>query len=154
MPHLTIEYSANLDASSDIAALCRVLHAALLQTGLFELGAIRVRAVRCADYAIADLASDNSFADLRLHIGAGRNQDEKRKAGEALFAAATVHFARQFETPHFALTLSIAEIDASLSWKKNAIHRRQGFAANMVQHAIFAKAGKIGIGFGDICGKV
>ena len=124
MPHLTIEYSANLDASSDIAALCRVLHAAMLKSGLFDLGAIRVRAVRCTDYAIADLAPDNSFADLRLHIGVGRSQDEKRDAGEALFAAATAHFLRQFATPHFALTLSITEIDASLSWKKNAIHPR------------------------------
>jgi 5-carboxymethyl-2-hydroxymuconate isomerase len=124
MPHLTIEYSANLDTLSDIAALCRALHAALLQTGLFELGAIRVRALRCTDYAIADLVPDNGFADLRLRIGAGRSQGEKHAAGTALFAAATAHFARQFETPHFALTLSIAEIDASLSWKKNAIHPR------------------------------
>jgi 5-carboxymethyl-2-hydroxymuconate isomerase len=124
MPHLTIEYSANLETRSDIAALCRVLHAALVQTGLFELGAIRVRALRCTDYAIADLLPDNSFADLRLRIGAGRNHDEKHKAGTALFAAATAHFAPLFDAPHFALTLSIAEIDASLSWKKNAIHPR------------------------------
>jgi 5-carboxymethyl-2-hydroxymuconate isomerase len=124
MPHLTIEYSANLDASTEIAALCHVLHEAMLQTGLFELGAIRVRAVRCTDYAIADLLADNSFADLRLRIGAGRSQDEKQRAGEVIFAAAAAHFARQFTTPHFALTLSIAEIDASVSWKKNAIHPR------------------------------
>lgn len=124
MPHLTIEYSANLDAGSDIRGLCLAAHRAILETGLFELGAIRVRAVRCTDYAVADLLTENSFADLRLRIGAGRNQAEKQRAGEMLFKAATDHFAPQLRKPHFALTLSIAEIDASLSWKKNVIHPR------------------------------
>lgn len=124
MPHLTIEYSANLDARADIAALCRTLHTSMLQTGLFELGAIRVRALRCDDYAVADLLPENSFADMRLRIGKGRSLDEKHKAGEAIFAAATAHFAAQLASPHFALSLDISEIDAGLSWKKNAIHPR------------------------------
>ncbi|MEO5620082.1 MAG: 5-carboxymethyl-2-hydroxymuconate Delta-isomerase [Cypionkella sp.] len=124
MPHLTIEYSANLDTKSDIAGLCRSLHAAMLATGLFELGAIRVRAL-CADsYAVADLLDQNAFADLRLRIGAGRSEADKARAGELIFAAATTHFAPLFETPHFALTLDISEIHPKLSWKKNAIHPR------------------------------
>ena len=124
MPHLTIEYSANLDGKSDMAALCRSLHAAMLASGLFELGAIRVRAVRCPDYAVADLLPENAFADLRLRIGAGRALADKTRAGEMIFAAAVSHFAPLFETPHFALTLDISELDPALSWKKNAIHPR------------------------------
>ncbi len=124
MPHLTIEYSANLDGKSDMAALCRSLHAAMLASGLFELGAIRVRAVRCTDYAVADLLPENAFADLRLRIGAGRALADKTRAGEMIFAAAVSHFAPLFETPHFALTLDISELDPALSWKKNAIHPR------------------------------
>ena len=124
MPHLTIEYSANLDATGDIAGLCRALHAAMMQTGIFELGAMRVRAVRCTDYSVADLLGQNGFADLRLRIGAGRSGDDKRRAGEIIFAAAVAHFAPLFATPHFALTFDIAEIDAAFSWKKNAIHPR------------------------------
>ncbi|WP_054008479.1 5-carboxymethyl-2-hydroxymuconate Delta-isomerase [Cypionkella psychrotolerans] len=124
MPHLTIEYSANLDSNTDMAGLCRALHAAILATGLFELGAIRVRAVRCEDYAVADLLPENAFADLRMRIGAGRNAADKARAGEMIFAAAAAHFAPLFGTPHFALTLDISELDPVLSWKKNAIHPR------------------------------
>lgn len=124
MPHLTIEYSANLQAPTDIAGLCRSLHAAILATGLFEVGAVRVRAVACADYAVADLLGENGFADLRLRIGAGRSDADKTRVGEAVFAAAVAHFAPLFATPHFALTLDIVEIDAAYSWKKNAIHPR------------------------------
>jgi len=124
VPHLTIEYSANLEGKSDMAALCRNLHAAMLASGLFELGAIRVRAVRCAEYAVADLLPENAFADLRLRIGAGRSAADKARAGEMIFAAAVAHFAPLFEKPHFALTLDISELDPALSWKKNAIHPR------------------------------
>ena len=34
------------------------------------------------------------------------------------------YLAPLFETPHFALSLEIREIDPALSWKKNAIHPR------------------------------
>jgi 5-carboxymethyl-2-hydroxymuconate isomerase len=124
MPHLTIEYSANLGVRGDIAGLCRALHGAMISTGLFETGAIRVRAIGCADYAVADLMAENAFADMRLRIGAGRSQADKARAGEAIFAAAVAHFAPLFERPHFALSLDIAENDPTLSWKKNAIHPR------------------------------
>ena len=124
MPHLTIEYSGNLDAQADIAGLCRSLHAAMVDCGLFELGAIRVRALRCDDYAVADLLAENAFADLRLRIGAGRSAEQKQRAGAMIFAAACAHFAPLFEAPHFALTLDISELDPAQSWKKNAIHPR------------------------------
>ena len=124
MPHLTIEYSANLDGKADMAGLCGAIHAAMLASGLFELGAIRVRAVRCADYAVADLLTENAFADLRLRIGTGRSAEDKARAGELIFAAATAYFAVLFQAPHFALTLDITELDPALSWKKNAIHPR------------------------------
>ena len=124
MPHLTIEYSANLDGKADVAVLCHSLHAAMLESGLFELGAIRVRAVRCEAYAIADLLPENAFADLHLRLGAGRSAAEKARVGEMIFAAAALHSAAFFGTPHFALSLEISEIDPVFSWKKNAIHPR------------------------------
>ncbi|CCE99686.1 5-carboxymethyl-2-hydroxymuconate Delta-isomerase [Sinorhizobium fredii] len=124
MPHLTVEYSANLDGRADIGALCDGLMKAVLSTRLFEIGAVRVRAVRCEDYAIADQLPENAFVDLNFRIGIGRSPEEKKRAGEAIFAAASETLAPLFETPHFALSLEIREIDPDLSWKKNAIHPR------------------------------
>ena len=124
MPHLTVEYSANLEARADLDALCSTLLETILATGLFEFGAVRVRALRADHYAIADRLPDNGFVDLNLRIGKGRSAEEKKRTGEALFAAATTALAPLLETPHFALSLEIREIDAELSWKKNAIHPR------------------------------
>ncbi|RRH98458.1 5-carboxymethyl-2-hydroxymuconate Delta-isomerase [Mesorhizobium tamadayense] len=124
MPHMAIEYSANLDAKVDMGALCALVSRTILETGLFEPGAVRVRAFRAVSYAIADRLSENGFIDMNFRIGKGRSTEEKKRAGEAIFAAVTHHLASLFATPHFALSLEIREIDAELSWKKNAIHPR------------------------------
>ena len=124
MPHCSIEYSANLDGKVDMGGLCNALLQAILSTGLFEIGAVRVRALRCEAYAIADQHPENAFVDISFRIGRGRTGEEKKRTGEAMFAAAADHLAGLFATPHFALSLEIREIDPDLSWKKNAIHPR------------------------------
>ena len=43
---------------------------------------------------------------------------------DALMAAARAALAPLFETPHFALSLEVQEIDAVLTWKDNAMHGR------------------------------
>lgn len=124
MPHFSIEYSANLDAQTDLQRLCDVIHAAALATGFFELGAVRVRAIRCAHYAVADKLPDNAFAHITLRLGRGRSAADKKAIGEAIFAAADRHFAPLLAKPYFALSFEIVEIDGDMSWKKNAIHPR------------------------------
>jgi 5-carboxymethyl-2-hydroxymuconate isomerase len=124
MPHLTIEHSANLSSEFDMSRLCDRLRDVLAEQGPFELGGIRVRAVRCERFAIADGAPGNAFADMVLRIGAGRSEEEKEAAGEAVFAAASAYFAPRLGAPDFALSLEVREIDPVLSWKKNTIHAR------------------------------
>ena len=124
MPHLTIEYSANLDATGDLPGLCLALHQAMAASGLFEIGGVRVRTLPCPHYAIADLAHENAFAALTLRIGAGRSDDDKRRLGDALMAVAKTHFAAHLAKPHFALTLDLQENHPSLGWKANSIHPR------------------------------
>jgi 5-carboxymethyl-2-hydroxymuconate isomerase len=124
MPHLSAEYSANLDGHADIGALCERLLEAILETGLFESGAIRVRAIRCEHCAIADREAKNAFVDLNFRIGRGRSSSDKKRVGEAIFAAAQEVLEPLFDSPHFALSLEIREIDPDLSWKRNAMHDR------------------------------
>ena len=124
VPHFTIEYSANLDERIDMNALCETILRAALATDYFEVGAVRVRAKRCDSYAIADALPANAFIDIRLRLGAGRSARDKKTIGQAIFDAVTDHLFTLFETPHFALSFDISEIDPDLSWKKNAMHPR------------------------------
>lgn len=77
MPHLTLEYSANLENAVDVKAMCKFLRDTLVETQLFELGAIRVRALRADVFVVADDLPQNSFLDAHLRIGAGRKPEEK-----------------------------------------------------------------------------
>jgi 5-carboxymethyl-2-hydroxymuconate isomerase len=124
MPHLTVDYSANIEKAADIAGLCRALHAAVMGTGLFERGAVRVRAFAADHCVVADDAPENGYVDLVLRIGEGRSAEDRKRAGDMVFAAACSHLAVLFDTPHFALSFEIIEIDPRLSWKKNAMHPR------------------------------
>jgi len=72
MPHFTIEYSANLDARLDMAEVVEVVRKAAVETGIFPLGGIRVRAIRCDHFAIADGGKDYGFLDMVLRLGEGR----------------------------------------------------------------------------------
>lgn len=124
MPHLSLEYSANLEEKADMDAVCARAHEAILSTGIFELGAPRVRAFPAPHYTIADRHPDNAFLDMVFRMGAGRSEEDKKRTGDAIMAAVSTELCALFETPHFALSLEIREIDPVLSWKRNAIHPR------------------------------
>lgn len=124
MPHLRIEYSSGLADRADIGALCRSLHQAMVETGIFPLAGIRVRAF-AADHAIvAEGLPENDFAALILSVGAGRSKEALADAGAKIMAAAEAALAEPLATPHFALSLEIRVIDPDLSWKNTPIHAR------------------------------
>ena len=124
MPHLTLEYSANLEGRLDVQALCSIALKAAYSTGVLEMSATRVRAIRCDHFAIADEAPDNAFVDASLRIGQGRPVDAKREVGEAIYKAMRTFCAPLFENHYFALSLELREIDSVLSWKENGIKPR------------------------------
>jgi 5-carboxymethyl-2-hydroxymuconate isomerase len=124
VPHFDIEYSSNLGSRVNMGSLCRTIHETILKSGLFEVGAVRVRAF-CADhYAVADLQPENAFIDMVFRVGHGRSAEQLKMVGGSVFNAASEHLASLFSSPHFALSLEIREIDADLSWKKNSMHAR------------------------------
>ncbi|TIN35660.1 hypothetical protein [Mesorhizobium sp.] len=84
MPHMGIEYSANLDAKVEMSELCALVSRIILETGLFEPGAERVRAFRADAYAVADRLPENGFIDMIFRIGRGRSAEEKKRTGEAI----------------------------------------------------------------------
>ena len=85
MPHFTLEYSANLDARVDMAEVVEVVRKAAVETGIFPLGGIRVRAIRCEHYAIADGNTHFGFLAMVLRLGEGRDLATRKKAGEHIF---------------------------------------------------------------------
>jgi 5-carboxymethyl-2-hydroxymuconate isomerase len=122
MPHFTIEYSANLDARVDMGKVVEVVRKAAVQTGIFPLGGIRVRAVRCEHYAIADGNPHLGFLDMVLRLGEGRDLATRRQAGEHIFKALSAFLDPVFAETKFALSFDMQINDKNTSWKRNNIH--------------------------------
>ena len=122
MPHFTIEYSANLDERLDMGKVVEVVRKAAVETGIFPLGGIRVRAIACAHYAIADGAADYGFLDMVLRLGEGRDLATRKKAGEHIFRALSLHLDPVFSASKFALSFDMQINDKETSWKRNNIH--------------------------------
>ena len=132
MPHLTIEYSANLRNFGGFSKLCNELAQVLVAQQaegrpVYPVGGIRVRAVVADHWCIGDGSlQDSAFVHARLQIGAGRSEATKKDTGDALFEGLKKHFAREFESQGLALSLEINEFSESGTWKHNNLHERYG----------------------------
>ena len=125
MPHLTFEYTDNLHADGNIPALLKKANQVLIdQGGVFPIGGIRSRAIRLTDYCVADGTVDDAFVHATLKIGAGRSEEQKKKAGDELFQMISEHFAAIYQQRTLALSLEIVEFSEAGTWKQNNIHAR------------------------------
>jgi 5-carboxymethyl-2-hydroxymuconate isomerase len=122
MPHFTIEYSANLEHRLDIGKVVETVRRAAVESGIFPLGGIRVRAIRCEDYAIADGNPQHGFLDMVLRLGEGRDVATRRNAGEHIFRSLSDHLDPVFAAGSFALSFDMQINDKETSWKRNNIH--------------------------------
>ena len=115
MPHLVILYTPNLEADTDMTALCRALADTMLtvkddaEKQVFPTGGVRVLAYPAAHSAVADGQGDHAFVYLNLRMGRGRSAAVRQQAGEALAATARQHFAPVLAQRHVGITLQIDE---------------------------------------------
>jgi 5-carboxymethyl-2-hydroxymuconate isomerase len=122
MPHLVILYSGNLDARTDMTALCRSLADTLLAQRddagkpVAPPGGTRVFAYPAPHFAIADGGTagrgaggdgDYGFAYLNLRIARGRSEAVQQRIGAALLATTQAHFAPLMAAMHMGVTLQI-----------------------------------------------
>src|SRR5215470_5093126 len=119
MPHLIVEYSANLDPRLDVDHLLESLHAAAAGTGVFPLGGIRTRAARREHYRIADGHPDNTFVHVTARIRHGRPLELRQRAGTLLFETLCRCLASVYETTPLGISLEVQEIDPDVSYKLN-----------------------------------
>lgn len=131
MPHLTVEYSANLGEPARMPALMRELAAVLVaqraEDGqpVYPRGGVRVRALPCTDYCVADGSMpDAAFVHATLRVGGGRSTETLKATGDALLAALKQHFAQLYEQQGLALSLAVEEFGPLGTWKQNNLHER------------------------------
>jgi 5-carboxymethyl-2-hydroxymuconate isomerase len=115
MPHVVIQYSANLETGVDMPGLCRDIAAVLIaqkdEAGapLFPPGGTRVLAYPAQVYAVADGNDDYGFCYINIRVAAGRTHASLTKSGDAVLAKVQARFAESFERDYFGVTIQIDE---------------------------------------------
>jgi 5-carboxymethyl-2-hydroxymuconate isomerase len=122
MPHLNIEYSANLEDTLDVQALVDRIHETALETGIFPLGGVRTRAEARQYYRIANGDPRAGYVHMVVRIGSGRDLDTRRSAGERIFAALCDFTDELYQSRPLALSFELQEIAPDLAWRKNNLH--------------------------------
>lgn len=121
MPHIIIEYSANLEADIDFSQFCHALRETASAISAFPMPGIRVRALRVDHYAIADGNPEHGFIDISVRLRAGRSISVKKEAVEKLFERAKQYLAPVMAARSLALSMEMRDIDPELSPKSGTI---------------------------------
>lgn len=117
MPHIQIEYSANLEGVIDMGALCEAIRAKASAIDTFPMAGIRVRATRVDFVAMADGDPRHGFIDLSVRLREGRTDDIKREAIDRIFTALKTFTTPAMASYPIALSAEMRDINANLSLK-------------------------------------
>jgi 5-carboxymethyl-2-hydroxymuconate isomerase len=125
VPHITIEYSANIAEHHDIDALVAAVHAAALANGLAALDALRTRAEARTQYRIADGDADHAFIAIAVAIGPGRDSAAKHRFLVDVLDAAETQLGRAEASPlAVAWSIELREIDPEFRINRNHVRTR------------------------------
>jgi len=108
MPHLTLEYTDNLDF--DVQPLLARLHEELVATGAVNLKGLKSRAVRHGDYRIADGNPEYAFVHVNLLIREGRPVEVQQDAAKRVMNVLKETFGHRFDNSYLSLSVDIKEM--------------------------------------------
>lgn len=118
MPHIWIEYSANIEAELGLDGLMQTVQDAAVGDGsVFPLAGARTRAVPVQRYRIADGHPDNAFVHVVLKVGHGRPLAEREACAKRTFAALQQALAAIMASRPLGLSLQLDEADPVLNYK-------------------------------------
>lgn len=108
MPHLTLEYSDNIEV--DVQPLLARLHEEVVATGAINLKGIKSRAVKHTQYRIADGDPDYAFVHVGLLIREGRPIEVQKEATQRVMKVLKETFGHLFEKRKLSLTVDLKEM--------------------------------------------
>ena len=108
MPHLTLEYSDNIEV--EVQPLLARLHQEVVATGAINLKGIKSRAIKHTQYRIADGDPDYAFVHVGLLIREGRPLEIQKEATQRVMNVLKETFGNLFETRKLSLTVDLKEM--------------------------------------------
>ena len=108
MPHLTLEYSDNIEM--DVQPLLARLHEEVVATGAINLKGIKSRAIKHTQYRVADGDPDYAFVHVGLLIREGRPLEVQKETTQRVMKILKETFGHLFEKQKLSLTVDLKEM--------------------------------------------
>ena len=119
MPHIQIDYTANLEADIQERKLVETLHQAAVESGIFPVWGIRTIAQPVLHYRMGNGAPDNGFVQVFVRIGPGRDLALRQRIASLLFDALMQSMGSLLEARRLGCQLEVMEFDAALTHLAN-----------------------------------
>ncbi len=119
MPHLTLEYSDNLEFEEQ--PLLARLHEALAATGAVAMKGLKSRAVQHTDFRMADGNPAYAFAHLNMLIREGRPPETQQELARRAMEVLEAEFGSRYEEGYLSLSVDIKEMKDGIAITKHNI---------------------------------
>lgn len=119
MPHLTLEYTDNIEI--DVQPLLARLHEEVVATGAINLKGIKSRAIKHTQYRIADGNPDYAFVHVGLLIREGRPIEIQKEATRRVMAVLKDTFGYRFEKGYLSLSVDLKEMREGIALTEHNI---------------------------------
>jgi 5-carboxymethyl-2-hydroxymuconate isomerase len=113
MPHLTLEYSDNIEF--EVQPLLKRLHEELAATGAINLKGLKSRALRRTQYRIADGYEGYAFVHLNILLRGGRDIETRQEIARRAMAVLEDTFGHYFDGGYFSLSVDMKEMEPGLA---------------------------------------
>ncbi|MBD9632371.1 5-carboxymethyl-2-hydroxymuconate Delta-isomerase [Pseudomonas sp. PDM19] len=115
MPHIAIDYTANLTDDLTPLGLPQKLHEAAQSLGVFPVNGLRTFARSIGEYQVGANTKKEAFINIQVRIAPGRPEELRQRIVDTLFATAEQTLAALIEKRPVGLQLEITEFDRSLT---------------------------------------
>ncbi|MBS3800577.1 MAG: 5-carboxymethyl-2-hydroxymuconate Delta-isomerase [Thioalkalivibrio sp.] len=105
MPHLLVEYAAELEAILDVRELLDAVHAAARETRLFPESHIKARARPVTEYLVG--GTRRPFLHAQVRIQSGRSPEQRRTLSACVLEVLRVRAERA------VVTVEVVEMEAA-----------------------------------------
>jgi 5-carboxymethyl-2-hydroxymuconate isomerase len=129
MPHIIVEYSANIESEIPGQALVDAMHAAAVATAIADVAGFRTRGVRREQFRVGDGDPKNGFVHVVARIRDGRPVEARKALAETLMAALDAALAPVLAARPMAIGVEVQEVDSETRLLRNTIRANKASAA-------------------------
>jgi len=120
MPHLILEYTANIEPFAIQPLLAR-LHDEIVATGAVNLKGLKSRAIRLTDYRLADGDEAYAFVHVQMWIRHGRSPETKQEMAQRTMAVLEETFGHRRQEGYLSLSVDIQELAEGIALTQHNI---------------------------------